>query len=147
MNTAEQLVRRNASPLARAMMIIGGVQLVLLILNFYYVLLFLIAGRAWTGALITFWVNFALLWLNTVIGMLWEKQFCNKYFMCREFFWQDVGNLAALLSYIVYFIGVRQDWDRKRLAASMLFAGMVYSINFAQWIYKRMIARKGHGRG
>lgn len=139
----EQLVRRNASPLARAMMIIGGVQLVLLILNFYYVLLFLIAGRAWTGALITFWVNFALLWLNTVIGMLWEKQFCNKYFMCREFFWEDVGNLAALLSYAFFFIGLWQQWSLKGLAASMLFASIVYFINFAQWIYKRMIARKG----
>jgi len=139
----EQLVRRNASPLARAMMIIGGVQLVLLILNFYYVLLFLIAGRAWTGALITFWVNFALLWLNTVIGILWEKQFCNKYFMCREFFWQDVGNLAALLSYAFFFIGLWQQWSLKGLAASMLFASIVYFINFAQWIYKRMIARKG----
>ena len=143
MYAAEQLVRRNASPLARAMMIIGGVQLVLLILNFYYVLLFLIAGRAWTGALITFWVNFALLWLNTVIGILWEKQFCNKYFMCREFFWQDVGNLAALLSYAFFFIGLWQQWSLKGLAASMLFASIVYFINFAQWIYKRMIARKG----
>jgi len=143
MYAAEQLVRRNASPLARAMMIIGGVQLVLLILNFYYVLLFLIAGRAWTGALITFWVNFALLWLNTAIGMLWEKQFCNKYFMCREFFWEDVGNLAALLSYAFFFIGLWQQWSLKGLAASMLFASIVYFINFAQWIYKRMIARKG----
>ena len=143
MYAAEQLVRRNASPLARAMMIIGAVQLVLLILNFYYVLLFLIAGRAWTGALITFWVNFALLWLNTAIGMLWEKQFCNKYFMCREFFWEDVGNLAALLSYAFFFIGLWQQWSLKGLGASMLFASIVYFINFAQWIYKRMIARKG----
>jgi 3-vinyl bacteriochlorophyllide hydratase len=145
MKNTEQLASRNASPLARTMMIISGVQILLLFLNFYCVVRFLLAGEGWTGALITFWVNFALLWLNTVIGILWEKQFCNKYFMCREFFWQDVGNLAALLAYTLYFIGIRQDWDRKRLAACMLFAGMVYSINFAQWIYKRMIARKGQG--
>jgi len=145
MYAAEQLARRNASPLTRAMMIIGGVQLVILMLNFYYVLRFLISVEGWSGALITFWLNFALLWLNTAIGILWEKQFCNKYFMCREFFWEDVGNLAALLSYIIYFIGIRQGWDRNRLAASMLFASMVYFINFAQWIYKRMIARRGQG--
>ena len=143
MYAAEQLARRNASPLARAMMIIGGVQLVILMLNFYYVLRFLISVEGWSGALITFWLNFALLWLNTVIGILWEKQFCNKYFMCREFFWQDVGNLAALLSYAFFFIGLWQQWSLKGLAASMLFASIVYFINFAQWIYKRMIARKG----
>ena len=143
MYAAEQLARRNASPLARAMMIIGGVQLVILMLNFYYVLRFLISVEGWSGALITFWLNFALLWLNTVIGILWEKQFCNKYFMCREFFWEDVGNLAALLSYAFFFIGLWQQWSPKGLAASMLFASIVYLINFAQWIYKRMIARKG----
>ena len=147
MNTAEQMANRNASPLARAMMIIGGVQLVLLILNFYYVLCFLLNGEGWNGALITFWINFALLWLNTIIGILCEKQFCNEYFMCREFFWQDVGNLAALLSYAFFFIGLWQQWGRSRLAAGMLFAGIVYSINFAQWIYKRMIAKTGQKPG
>jgi 3-vinyl bacteriochlorophyllide hydratase len=145
MNTTEQITNRNASPLARAMMIIGGAELVLLILNFYYVLHFLNTGEGWAGAQITFWTNFVLLWLNTIIGIIWEKQFCNEYFMCREFFWQDVGNLAALLSYAFFFVGLWQQWSLKGLAASMLVAGAVYGINFAQWIYKRMIARKGEG--
>lgn len=61
MTTTEQLSRQNESPLARAMMIIGGVQLIILILNFYYVLRFLLTGHGWTGTLITFWINFALL--------------------------------------------------------------------------------------
>ena len=145
MTTAEQLSRQNESPLARAMMIIGGVQLIILILNFYYVLRFLLTGHDWTGTLITFWINFALLWINTIIGIIWEKQFYNHYFMCREFFWEDVGNLAALLSYTFYFIGFWQKWSQNGLAASMLFASSVYFINFAQWIYKRMIAKRGQG--
>lgn len=63
--------------------------------------------------------------------------------MCREFFWEDVGNLAALLSYTFYFIGLWQNWGQKGLAVSILFSSVVYSINFAQWIYKRMIAKRG----
>jgi len=145
MYTSEQLARRDASPLTRVMMIIGGVQLVILFLSFYYVLRFLLTGGGWTGALITFRLNFALLWLNTIIGIIWEKQFYNHYFMCREFFWEDVGNLAALLSYTFYFIGFWQKWSQNGLAASMLFASSVYFINFAQWIYKRMIAKRGQG--
>ena len=145
MYTAEQLARRDASPLTRAMMIIGGAQLVILFLSFYYVLRFLLTGEGWTGAVITFWLNFALLWINTIIGIIWEKQFYNHYFMCREFFWEDFGNLAALLSYAFYFVGFWQKWSQNGLAASMLLASSVYFINFAQWIYKRMIAKRGQG--
>ncbi len=139
MYTAEQLARRNASPLTKAMMIIGAVQLIVLVLSFYYVLRFLRTGRGWAGARITFWVNFILLWVNTAIGIVWEKQFFNEYFMCPEFFWEDVGNLAALLSYSFYFIGIWRNWSQRRLAACMLFASSVYALNFAQWIFKRMI--------
>jgi 3-vinyl bacteriochlorophyllide hydratase len=145
MYTAEQLARRDASPMTRAMMIIGGAQLVILFINFYCVLRFLLTGWGWTGALITFWLNFVLLWLNTIIGIIWEKQFYNHYFMCREFFWEDFGNLAVLLSYTFYFIGFWQKWSQNGLAASMLFASSVYFINFAQWIYKRMIAKREQG--
>jgi 3-vinyl bacteriochlorophyllide hydratase len=145
MYTAEQLARRDASPLTRAMMLIGGVQIILLFMSFYYVLRVLLAGQGWTGALITFWLNFVLLWVNTIIGIIWEKQFYNKYFMCREFFWEDVGNLAALLSYAFYFAGLRLDWSRNGLAASMLIANTVYFINVVQWVFKRMLFKPRRG--
>jgi 3-vinyl bacteriochlorophyllide hydratase len=142
MYTAEQMARRDASPLTRAMMIIGGVQLILLFMSFYYVLRFLLTGQGWTGAQITFWLNFVLLWVNTIIGIIWEKQFYNQYFMCREFFWEDAGNLAALLSYTFYFVGLWLNWSQNGLAVSMLIANSVYFINLAQWVLKRMIFYK-----
>ncbi len=142
MYTAEQKTRQDASPLTRAMMMIGGVQILILFMSLYYVLRVLLTGQGWTGALITFWINFVLLWVNTIIGIIWEKQFYNKYFMCREFFWEDVGNLAAILSYIFYFAGLWLNWGQNGLAACMLFANAVYFINISQWIYKRMIAKK-----
>ncbi len=78
MYTAEQLARRNASPLTRAMMLIGGVQIVLLFMSFYYVLRFLLSARGGAGALMTFWLNFVLLWVNTIIGIIWEEQPYNQ---------------------------------------------------------------------
>ena len=54
--------------------------------------------------MIAFWLNIVLLWVNTIIGMLWEKEIYGHYFMCREFFWEDAGNLAALIAYNSYFI-------------------------------------------
>jgi 3-vinyl bacteriochlorophyllide hydratase len=145
MYTAEQMARRDASPLTRAMMMIGGVQIVLLFMSFYYVLRFLFTGQGLTGALTTFWLNFVLLWVNTIIGIIWEKQFYNQYFMCREFFWEDVGNLAALLSYTFYFVGLWLNWSQNGLAGSMLFANTVYSINVVQWVFKRMLFKPRQG--
>jgi 3-vinyl bacteriochlorophyllide hydratase len=145
MYTAEQLARRDASPLTRAMMMIGGVQIIILLISFYYELRFLLNGQGWTGALLTFLLNFVLLWVNTIIGIIWEKQFYNQYFMCREFFWEDVGNLAALLSYTFYFAGLWLHWSQNGLAVSMLFANCVYLINVAQWIFKRMIFKARQG--
>ncbi len=142
MYTAEQLARRNASPLTRAMMMIGGVQLVILALSFYFVIRFLLSGQGWDASLITFWLNLILLVANTAIGVIWEKQFYNKYFLCPEFFWEDVGNAAALLAYTFFFLGLLLGWGRTGLAASMLFAGAVYAVNCAQWIFKRMIVKK-----
>ena len=147
MYTADQLERRNASALTRAMMIIGGIQLIVLVLCFYLTIRFLLSGAGWSGAIITFWSNFALLCVNTIIGVIWEKQFYNTYFLCPEFFWEDVGNAAALLAYALYYIGIWLHWSQAGLAGCMLFATAVYAINFAQWIYKRMLAKKiGAGR-
>jgi 3-vinyl bacteriochlorophyllide hydratase len=141
MYTPEQLARRDASPLTRAMMIIGGVQIILLFMSYYYELRFLLTGQGWVGALITFWINFVLLWVNTIIGIIWEKQFYNQYFMCPEFFWEDVGNLAAILAYAFFFTGLWLNWSQNGLAVSMLIANTVYGINVVQWVFKRMIFR------
>jgi 3-vinyl bacteriochlorophyllide hydratase len=142
MYTAEQLARRNASPLTRAMMMIGGVQLIILVLSFYFLIRVLLNGRGWSGALAAFWLNFILLIINTAIGVIWEKQFYGKYFLCPEFFWEDVGNAAALLAYTFYFLGLLLGWSRTGLACGMLFASTVYGVNCAQWIFKRMIVKK-----
>ncbi len=136
MYTAEQLNRRDASPLTRAMMAGGTAQLLVIIISFYFVIRFLAAGAGYNGVQITFWLNVALLWFNTVVGMLWEKDMYGRYFMCREFFWEDVGNLAALIAYHAYFVALWLAWSRHGIAVLMLVAYGIYLVNFVQWILK-----------
>ena len=138
MYSAEQLARRNASPLTRAMMITGTAQLLAIIISFYFVIRFLAAGEGYSGAQITFYLNLALLWVNTIIGMLWEKDMYGRYFMCRELFREDVGNLAALIAYHIYFIALWLTWSQSEIAVLMLVANCVYLINFIQWISQFM---------
>ena len=111
MYTPEQLARRNATPLTGAMMAASMLQLLVIIASYCFVVYYLSAGGGYTGALITFWLNIALLWVNTIIGMLWEKEIYGHYFMCREFFWEDAGNLAALISYNSYFVVLWFDME------------------------------------
>jgi len=138
MYTAEQLTRRDASPLTRAMMAGGTAQLLVIIISFYFVIRFLVIGEGYNGVQITFWLNVALLWFNTVVGMLWEKDMYGHYFMCREFFWEDVGNLAALIAYHAYFVALWLTWSQHGIAVLMLVANGIYMINFIQWILKLM---------
>jgi 3-vinyl bacteriochlorophyllide hydratase len=138
MYTAEQLARRDSSPLTRAMMIGGMAQLLIIIISFYFVIRFLVTGDGYTWVQVTFWLNVALLWFNTIVGMFWEKDMYGHYFMCREFFREDVGNLAALIAYHAYFVALWLKWGQHEIAILMLVANGVYMVNFVQWILKFM---------
>jgi len=147
MYTSEQLARRNASPLTGAMMAASMLQLLVIIASYCCVVYYLSAGGGYTGALITFWLNIALLWVNTIIGMLWEKEVYGHYFMCSEFFWEDVGNLAALIAYNSYFVVLLLGWSQQDISLLMLAANTVYLINFGQFVLKLMKARKRQSSG
>jgi len=142
MYTEEQLAKRNATPLTGAMMAASMAQLLVIIASYCFVVYFLSAGGGYTRALITFCLNMALLWVNTIIGMLWEKEVFGHYFMCREFFWEDVGNLAALIVYHGCVVALWLNWSRLDSALFMLAANTVYLINFCQFVLKLMKARK-----
>jgi hypothetical protein len=74
--------------------------------------------------------------------MLWEKDMYGHYFMCREFFWEDTGNLAALIAYNSYGVALWFRWSAHDTALLMLVANSVYLINFGQFVFKLMRGRK-----
>jgi 3-vinyl bacteriochlorophyllide hydratase len=129
------------------MMVASMLQFLVIIASYCFVVYYLTAGGGYTGALITFWLNIVLLWVNTIIGMLWEKEVYGHYFMCREFFWEDVGNLASLIAYNSYFVFLLIGGSQHGIAVLMLVANTVYLINFAQFIVKLMKARKQQPSG
>jgi 3-vinyl bacteriochlorophyllide hydratase len=136
MYTAEQLVRRQASRWTQVMMIFGMAQFLVIIVSLYLVIRFLNTGTGYATATVTVLLNIALLWINTVVGMLWEKEMYNHYFMAREFFWEDFGNLIVLITQNSYFVAVGLNWSRHDIMMLMLVAYGTYLVNFAQWFIR-----------
>lgn len=145
MYTAEQRAQRQASRWTPVMMVGGMVQVLILFVGLYLVVRFLKTGQGYAPATITVLVNIALLWINTVVGMLWEKDMYNHYFMAREFFWEDFGNLIVLIAQNSYFAVVWLNWSRHDIMMVMLVAYLTYLVNFAQWILKYFINNKRVG--
>jgi 3-vinyl bacteriochlorophyllide hydratase len=68
--------------------------------------------------------------------MLWEKDVYGYYFMAREFFWEDMGNLIAIITHNAYFVAQWLQFDNRTVMMVMLFAYITYLFNAAQFIVK-----------
>lgn len=134
MFTEDQLERRQASIWTRVVMILATVQIVAYIAGFTLLIRFLVTGDWYWAASISVWVKIALMWAVTVTGMLWEKDVCGVWFMHRQFFWEDLGNLVAILTHNAYFVVLLLGFDRRTIMWVMLVAYGTYLINFVQWL-------------
>ncbi len=71
--TPEQIERRNNSIWTQPMIGIALLQLLACLVGFYLVINFLWTGKWFLATTISIWIKIALMWIITVIGMLWEK--------------------------------------------------------------------------
>lgn len=129
----EQLSRRNATVWTAIVMWIAAVQFVAYIIGFYLVIRFLSTGEGYLVASIGVWVKIVLMWAVTVSGIVWEKVVIGKYFMAREFFWEDLGNLIAMITHNAYFAALIAGFSQRNIMWVMLFAYVTYLFNFVQW--------------
>ncbi|MCP4717117.1 MAG: 2-vinyl bacteriochlorophyllide hydratase [Deltaproteobacteria bacterium] len=136
MYTPEQLARRKASIWTPIVTVLSILQFLAFIISFYLVIRFLSTGQGYTLATISVWVKITMLWCITLAGMLWEKDVYGHYFMCKEFFWEDMGNLIAMLTHNAYFIVQWMSFDPKKVMLVMLFAYITYLFNFGQFMLK-----------
>ncbi len=136
MYTPEQLVRREASPWTRVQIILAPIQFLAFLISFFLVVRYLMTEQGYLAATISVWIKIALIWALTITGMLWEKDVYGHYFMAREFFWEDLGNLIAILTHNAYFIVQWSGWERRSVMVVMLFAYITYLLNATQFIIK-----------
>ncbi len=136
MYTPEQLARREASRWTRIQIILAPIQFVAFLISFALVVRYLVTGEGYLAATISVWVKIALIWALTITGMFWEKDVYDHYFMAREFFWEDFGNLVAILTHNAYFVVQWLGWDNRSVMWVMVFAYVTYLLNATQFIIK-----------
>lgn len=136
MYTPEQLARRNASPWTRVQVILAPIQFLAFLISFGLVIRYLLTGEGYWVATVSVWIKIGLIWALTITGMLWEKDVYGKYFMAPEFFWEDLGNLIALLTHNAYFAAQWLGWSDRDVMLVMVFAYTTYLFNAGQFIVK-----------
>ncbi len=142
MYTPEQLERRNRSPWTKAQFILAPIQFVVFLISFALVIRYLATGEGYWIATISVWLKIALIWALTITGMLWEHDIYGKYFMAPEFFWEDLGNLIAIITHNAYFVAVWLNLDERTVMWVMVFAYVTYLFNAGQFIVKGIQSAK-----
>ncbi len=136
MYTPEQLARREASPWTRVQIILAPIQFLAFLISFFLVVRYLLTGEGYLIATVSVWIKIALIWAITITGMFWEKDVFGHYFMAREFFWEDLGNLIAILTHNAYFVAQWLGWNDRAIMWVMVVAYTTYLFNAGQFIVK-----------
>lgn len=142
MYTAEQLQRRDRSIWTTVQGVLAPIQFLAFIISV------ILVYRAWAYksgyeiATISIFIKIGLLWAITITGMIWEKEIFGHYFLAKEFYWEDIGNLVAILTHNAYFVVRWLGWDDQAVMATMLLAYATYLINSAQFIRRGIMAAK-----
>jgi len=142
MYTPEQLERRNRSPWTKAQFILAPIQFIVFLISFALVIRYLATGEGYWIATISVWLKIALIWALTITGMLWEHDIYGKYFMAPEFFWEDLGNLIAIITHNAYFVAIWLNLDERTVMWVMVFAYVTYLFNAGQFIVKGIQSAK-----
>ncbi len=142
MYSAEQLDRRNKSKWTVVQAILAPLQFLAFIISLALVIRYLVTGDGYTIANISVLIKIGLLWLITITGMIWEKEIYDHWFLAPEFFWEDVGNAAAMVFHNLYFLAVWLAWSEQAIMTLMLVAYVSYLVNCGQFVAKGLSARR-----
>lgn len=136
MYTEDQLRRRERSRWTKVQIILAPIQFVVFLISFALVLRYLATGEGYLIATISIWIKIALIWALTITGMLWEYDMFDHYFMAKEFFWEDVGNLIAIITHNLYFVAQWIGADSRTVMWVMVFAYVTYLFNAVQFVVR-----------
>lgn len=114
--------------------ILAPIQFVAFVISFALVVRYLATGNGYMAATISVWIKIALIWVLTITGMLWEYDMFDHYFLAKEFFWEDIGNLIAIITHNLYFVAQWMGADSRTVMWVMVFAYITYLFNAAQFV-------------
>ncbi|NTV65736.1 MAG: 2-vinyl bacteriochlorophyllide hydratase [Oscillochloris sp.] len=134
MYTEDQLARRVRSKWTRVQIILAPIQFLAFLISFGLVIHYLVTGQGYWPATISIWIKITLIWALTITGMFWEHDMFDHYFMAKEFFWEDMGNLIAIITHNAYFVAKWMGADERTVMWVMVFAYVTYLFNAGQFL-------------
>lgn len=146
MYTAEQLARRDKSGWTTVQGVLAPIQFIVFIVSAILVYHAWQTKQGYAIANASIILKISLLWAITITGMIWEKEIFGHYFLAKEFYWEDIGNLVAILTHNLYFLVRWLGWSEDAVMATMLCAYATYLINSAQFIRRGIMAAQQRRR-
>ena len=140
--TAEERVRRDASPWTLVQGVLAPVQFLIFAVSLYLVLHYLRSGENHDAAIWSVVVKTVALYTIMVTGAIWEKVVFGKYLFAHSFFWEDVFSMLVIALHTAYLVALFGGLlDDRGLMLLALAAYFTYVINAGQFIRKLRMAR------
>jgi 3-vinyl bacteriochlorophyllide hydratase len=142
--TAEERLRRDASPWTLVQGILAPFQFVVFLVSLFLVVRYLVTGEGFEAATISIVIKTLVLYTIMVTGAIWENDVYGKYLFADAFFWEDAVSMIVIALHTAYLVSLFIDWlnptEQMWLA---LAAYATYVVNAAQFILKLRAARLG----
>jgi 3-vinyl bacteriochlorophyllide hydratase len=131
--TPEQLRRRNDSVWTPIQAVAAPAQFLTFIASVVLVVWYLSTGEGYEIAHLASLAKVAMMIFMTVTGMMWERDVFDRYFMAKEFFWEDFVNLISLIAHIAFIAAWLLGYSERTQMVVMCVALATYVVNFIQF--------------
>lgn len=140
--TAEERVRRDASPWTLVQGVLAPVQFVVFLVSLVLVLRYLATGEGLGAATLSVVVKTLVLYAIMITGSIWENDVFGRYLFAPAFFWEDVVSMLVLALHTAYlFVVFTGHLGAREQMLLALAAYAAYVVNAAQFVWKLRMAR------
>ena len=141
--TADQRLRRDASPWTMVQGILAPLQFAVFLISLVLVMRYLATGQGLGIATASVLVKTIVLYVIMVTGAIWEREVFGRYLFAPAFFWEDVVSMLVLALHTTYLIALFSgSVDAERQMWLALAAYSSYLINATQFVLKLRAARQ-----
>ncbi|WP_158044773.1 2-vinyl bacteriochlorophyllide hydratase [Skermanella pratensis] len=146
--TAEERLKRDASPWTLVQGILAPVQFVVFLVSLALVLRYLSTGEGEGAASASIVVKTLTLYAIMITGSIWEREVFGRYLFAPAFYWEDVFSILVLALHTAYLAAlVTGALDVRGQMFLALAAYATYVINAGQFLLKLRAARRDEAAG
>ncbi len=140
--TPDQLRRRNESLWTPVQAVTAPVQFLTFIVSLILVIQYFATGQGYMAAHIASSIKVVMMVFITITGMAWEFDVYGKYFLAKEFFWEDMINAVSLVLHLAFIAAWLFGASERLQMTVMLVALISYVVNFIQFGRRGLMAAK-----